>query len=360
MSDVSQGEWEKFKDWRKFAENASGTGPFRLTRFVPRERLELEANRQYWNPQRMPKVDKLVLLPMPEPTTRVAALRSGQVDWIEVPPPDAIPQLKGAGFQVVMNKYPHNWTHTLRLDKEPWNNKLVRKAANYAIDRVGICKSLLNDTCVPATSEVYPGHPWYGHPREVYNYNPAKAKDLLRQAGFDGTTKRPAKAVHLISTSGSGQMLPLAMNELLQKNLKDVGIDVDLQPIEWNSLTQRFRGGFTGENAGLNAWNISWNFVEPWSAFGRFFHSKSVVPNSVNTMPYINPETDKLIDEAERTFDGAKQNALLARVHEIVVDDAPWIFVAHDLNPRAMSAKVKGFVPPQSWFVDLTPVSVTR
>ena len=147
---------------------------------------------------------------MPEPTTRLAALRSGQVDWIEVPPPDSIPQLKGGGFTIALNSYPHNWTHTLRLDKEPWNNKLVRKAANYAIDRVGICKSLLNDTCIPATGVVYKGHPWFGKPKEIYDYNPAKAKELLRQAGFDAG-KHPAKAVHLISTSGSGQMLPLAM-----------------------------------------------------------------------------------------------------------------------------------------------------
>ena len=156
---VSPAQWQKFKDWRKFAEQPSGTGPFKVTRFVPRERLELEANKQYWDAKRRPKIDKLVLLPMPEPTTRLAALRSGQVDWIEVPPPDSIPQLKGAGFSIAMNSYPHNWTHTLRLDKEPWNNKLVRKAANYAIDRVGICKSLLNDTCIPATGVVYKGHP---------------------------------------------------------------------------------------------------------------------------------------------------------------------------------------------------------
>jgi len=356
---VSPTQWEKVKDWRKFAEQPSGTGPFRAVKFVPRERLELEANKAYWDGKRMPKVDKLVLLPMPEPTTRLAALRSGQVDWIEVPPPDSIAQLKGAGFQIVTNKYPHNWGHILRLDKEPWNNKLVRKAANYAIDRVGICKSLLNDTCVPGTGVAYKGHPWFGNPKETYEYNPAKAKELLRQAGFDGT-KRPARAVALISTSGSGQMLPLAMNELIQKNLKDAGIDVDLQPIEWNSLTQRFRAGFTGENAGVNALNISFNFVEPFSAFGRFFHSKSVPPTSVNIMPFINPESDKLLDEAERTFDLAKQDAILAKVHELVVDEAPWIFVAHDLNPRAMSAKVKGFVPPQSWFVDLTQVSVSK
>src|SRR5262249_5927957 len=83
---------------------------------------------------------------------------------------------------------------------------------------------------------------WCGKPKETYDYNPAKAKELLKQAGFDGG-KRPAKAVHLISTSGSGQMLPLAMNELIQKNLKDVGIDVDLQPVEWNTLLTRWRAG---------------------------------------------------------------------------------------------------------------------
>jgi peptide/nickel transport system substrate-binding protein len=82
------------------------------------------------------------------------------------------------------------------------------------------------------------------------------------------------------------------------------------------------------------------------------------VPVSVNTMPYINPEADKLIDEAERTFDPLKQNEILARGHEIVVDDAPWIFVVHDQNSRALSPKVKGFVQPQSWFVDLTAVTV--
>src|SRR5205814_1283920 len=94
---VSPTQWQKFKDWRKFAEQPSGTGPFRVTRFVPRERLELEANRSYWDAKRRPKIDRLVLLPMPEPTTRLAALRSGQVDWIEVPPPDSIPQLQGGG-----------------------------------------------------------------------------------------------------------------------------------------------------------------------------------------------------------------------------------------------------------------------
>jgi len=69
---------------------------------------------------------------------------------------------------------------------------------------------------------------------------------------------------------------------------------------------------------------------------------------------------DRLIEAAELEFDLSKQNVLLARVHEIIVEDAPWIFVVHDLNPRALSPKLKGFVQAQSWYQDLTPVWVEQ
>jgi len=345
-------QWEKVgRDWRAFAERPSGTGPFKMTRFIPRERAELEPNTEYWDKNRLPKADKVILLPMPEVTTRLAALRTGQVDWIEVPPPDAIPSLRQAGFQIFLRSYPHVWPYSLNLKVEPWNNKLVRQAANYAIDREGMCKALLNDTCTPATGVVYPGHPWFGNPRVRYEYDPKRAKELMKQAGYDG---KRAKTSFLISTSGSGQMLPLPMNEYVQENLREIGIDVELVPIEWNALTAALRKGFVDDQAPLGAMNVSFNFVEPFSAFVRFFHSASLPPRSLNVMHYINPEVDKLIEAAEASFDPKVRDETLGKVHEIVMDDAPWIFVVHDLNPRAMSPKVKGFVQPQSWFVDLT------
>jgi peptide/nickel transport system substrate-binding protein len=352
---VSPTQWEKVgRDWRALANSPAGTGPFKLARLVPRERAELEPNRDYWDKQRIPKADKVVLLPMPEATTRLAALRAGQVDWVEVPPPDAIPALRQAGFQIVVRPYPHNWKYSLNLSRPPWDNKLVRQAANYAVDREGICKSLLNGTCIAAIGEVYPGHPWFGNPKIRYEYNPAKARELLKQAGYDGKAKRVKTSV-LISTSGSGQMLPLPMNEFVQENFREVGIDLELIPIEWNALTQRSRQGFQHpDNAQLGGMNTSINFQEPQSAFVRFFHSTSIPPVGANVMPYLNPEVDRLIEAAEREFELDRQNQLLAKVHEIIVDDAPWVFIVHDLNPRALSAKVKGFVQPQSWFVDLT------
>jgi peptide/nickel transport system substrate-binding protein len=353
--------WEKVgRDWRAFANNPAGTGPFKLTQLVPRERAELEPNRDYWDKHRIPKVDKVLLTPMPEPTTRLAALRTGQMDWIEVPPPDGIPSLRQAGFQIFLRPYPHIWPYILNMSQSPWDNKLVRQAANYAIDREGLCKSLLNGTCIPATGVIYPGHPWFGHPKQTYEYNPAKAKELLRQAGYDGKERR-VKSNVLISTSGSGQMLPLPMNEFIQENLRDVGIDLELIPLDWNALLQRYWPGFQHpDNVNLGGMNVSLHFVDPHGGFVRRFHSVYVPPKSTNLMPYRNPEVDRLLDAAATTFDAPERDRLLAKVHEQVVEDAPWVFVVHDLNPRALSPKVKGFEQAQSWFQDLTPVWVER
>jgi ABC-type transport system substrate-binding protein len=280
------------------------------------------------------------------------------VDWIEVPPPDGIPSLRQAGFQIILHPYPHVWPYSLNLTRPPWDNKLVRQAANYAIDREGLCKSLLNGTCIPAIAEVYPGHPWFGNPTVRYEYNPQRAKELLSQAGYGG--KRIKTSV-VISTSGSGQMLPLPMNEAIQENLREVGIDLDLVPLEWNALLLRWRKGFQDpENAPFGAMNVSYGYIDPFSGFTRRFHSAMVPPKSTNVMPYINPEVDRLIEAAELAFDHDRQNQLLAKVHEIIVEDAPWLFIVHDLNPRALSPKVKGFVQAQSWFQDLTPVWVEK
>jgi peptide/nickel transport system substrate-binding protein len=89
--------------WDAFTRNASGTGPWKMDKFVPRERLELVKHNGYWDSKRIPKVDRLVLLPMPEPNARTAALLSGQVDWIEAPAPDAVPQIKQRGFTIYAN-----------------------------------------------------------------------------------------------------------------------------------------------------------------------------------------------------------------------------------------------------------------
>jgi len=95
--------------WTAFAADASGSGPFKMARFVPRERLEVVANKTYWDPKRVPKLDRVVMLPMPEANARTAALLGGQVDWIEAPAPDAMAQITQRGFKIESNAQPHVW-----------------------------------------------------------------------------------------------------------------------------------------------------------------------------------------------------------------------------------------------------------
>ncbi|WP_158747750.1 ABC transporter substrate-binding protein [Acidisphaera sp. L21] len=352
----SPAQWEKFgHDWAQIALHPSGTGPFKVTAVIPRQRIELERNAEYWDPARRPKLDKLILIPTPEAATRTAALLSHQVDWIEAPAPDSLPQLKSAGMVLVTNTYPHIWPYEpSRLPGSPWNDIRVRKAVNLAIDRDGLT-ALLGGTMTPAVGYVLPNSPWFGTPSFHIHYDPAEAKRLLNEAGFT-----PAHPLHLrvaISTSGSGQMQPQMMNEFIQQNLAAVGVDLQFEVLEWETLRGRRRVGAQAPvNKAIDAINNSYGPIDPATAFVRQFDSKMDAPVGFNWGQYRNPAVDDLLHQAQQTFDTSAQNALLAKAHALIVDDAAYVFIAHDLNPRSMSPQVKGFVQAQSWFPQLTSV----
>ena len=161
-------------DWNAYANDPFGTGPYRFSRMVPHERLELLPNKAYWDPKRVPHHDKLVLLPMPEAATRAAALMTGQVNFIEAPSPDTIPRLKSAGMQIVTNKYPHNWPFILNFVRGPMTDIRVRRAANYALNRAEFVE-LLNGMAIESYTTMPPGSPTYGNAMK-YEYNPEKAR----------------------------------------------------------------------------------------------------------------------------------------------------------------------------------------
>lgn len=339
----------------EFAKNHVGSGPFQLVDQTPRVSLTMERFEDYWGNK--PNVDRVILLPLSEPTTRLAALLADEVDWIDVPPPDSIPRLRNDGFDVRIKEYPHVWPYQLNLLKPPFDNKLVRQALNYAVDREGICRDLLNGTCIPATSFAYPGHASFGNPADVYDYNPEKARKLLAESGVE----LPLKIKLLISTSGSGQMLPIQMNEFVQRNFKDVGVDMELVPSDWNAMLSRtiFAGrgnySFIEDNADLDAYNISWAYIAPYQWPG-FFQTNG----GLNTQAYSNPEVDRLLKQAQMSFDFDEQDRILGRVNEIVLDDAPYIFIVHDLNPRVLNPRVKGYVQDKSWFTNLQDLWIEK
>jgi peptide/nickel transport system substrate-binding protein len=354
----SPAQYEKVgRDWEKFASEPSGTGPFKLARLVPRERAELVKNADYWDKNRIPKVDRLILIPIPEALSRVAALLSGQVDLIETPAPDAVPQLKAAGMKIVTNVTPHVWNyHLSTLPGSPWTDIRLRKALNLAIDREAVV-TLLNGLGKPAIGQVDPSSPWFGQPKFQIKYDLAEAKKLVAEAGY--SPAKPLKTTFVIAQGGTGQMLSLPMNEFLQQSFKEIGIDVEFKVVELEQLYTYWRKGAKDEMAaGITANNIAYVTSDPLYAIVRFFHSGQVAPVGVNWGWYANPKVDAIIDEAKRNFDPAKQDELMAKAHEAVVDDAVLVWVVHDTNPHALSPKIKSFVQAQHWFQDLTTIGL--
>jgi ABC-type transport system substrate-binding protein len=152
-------------------------------------------------------------------------------------------------------------------------------------------------------------------------------------------------------------MQPLPMNELVKSQLDAAGFEVTLDTMDWNALLKLGREGVT-EHPDTDAINISRAAQDPYNALIRHVWTGAWAPKGSNWGHYSNPEMDKLIESILSEFDTAKRLQLLTKMHELMNEEAALIFVAHDLNPRAMSPKVKGFVQAQSWFQDLTPVTV--
>ena len=283
------------KDWGKAAAmGPAGTGPFKISGVAPRQSVTLTRNDAYWDTARKAKVDKVILMPIPEANTRLAALRSGQVDWVEVPPPDGIPSLKQAGFVISTGSYPHVWPWLLNMAAKdsPVKDVRVRQALNYCIDR-GAIVSLLNGTAEPSVGWLKPNDPAFGNPEHRYSFDPAKGKKLLAEAGYDA--KKPLSFKVMISTSGSGQMLPLPMNEALQENLKQAcNVDVKVEPVEWQTLLNVLRS--TPDAPQLNG-AMALNVSSPSSDAGamfRYFAKVNFTPNGFNFEQWVDDQFEEL------------------------------------------------------------------
>jgi peptide/nickel transport system substrate-binding protein len=346
-------------DWGRVATlPAAGTGPFRLTKVLPREMAELARFDGYWDTAHKAKLDAIRLLPIPEATSRLAALRSGQVDRIEVPPPDGIPSLKAAGFTIVTNSYPHvwPWMYSIGASNSPFKDVRVRQALNYCIDRAALVE-LLNGTAEPSVGWLKPNDAAFGNPVNRYRFDAAKGKALLAEAGY--TAAKPLSFKVMISTSGSGQMQPLPMNEYLQDNLKQAcGVNVEFDPVDWTVLFGAIR--LAPDSPSLHG-AVALNFSAPSSdpaTMVRFFGKDYFSPNGFNFTHWTDDKFAAAVGALAEASDPATIGLAYRAAHERLVDNAPWLFIVHDLNPRAMNKRIKGFVSAQSWFLDLTFVSM--
>jgi peptide/nickel transport system substrate-binding protein len=334
MSIISPAALEKYGD--DIAQHPVGTGPYKLAEWEPGVRTVMAANPDYHGG--VPKIEKLVYVPVVEPQARLSAVTTGEVDLTYDVPFDSLDSLR-ANPSVVVQDGPsaHVWFVALDTTRAtpPFDNKLVRQAMNYAVDKQGIVRDILQGTAevaVAPLSTIYGDSFNADVPR--YDYDPAKAKALLAEAGFpDGFSG----CEFMVPESGSGMQSPVEMGTYIQANLAAVGIDCQIKTMEWGAYLTEYRNN-------PQMAEMSWNAPvgDPDYVLHRLFHS-GAKPPGWNAGSYSNPAVDAMLDEAQSSGDPARRAELYRDAQAIIVADAPWIFVDHGSQIVAHSAALKGF-----------------
>jgi len=336
-----------------YNKHATGTGPFRMTKYVDGEEMELTRNDDYWGGP--PKLGKIILYPQPEPASRLSMLQSGEVDWAEVPSPDSVPQLENEGYKIQLGNYPHGIMPRFNLFRAPFKDNLaLRQALNYALDRPGTA-ALLNNVGYPAKQYVYEGNPSYTKKTPGYSYDVAKAKKLLADAGY-----APGQLTLTMAypTGGSGNMYPDVMMQKLQADFAAIGVNTVLKPLEWNTIISIGLDGLSAKQ--WSDIDILWASpaagMMPTGFSVTFFCNR---PGGLrNATGLCDQKIDAALTAASEQVDVPSQYRYLQQMMDVAVQQAYFLFWMHDLNLRVISPKVHGYVHPQSWWVDFTQISV--
>lgn len=300
-----------------FSANPVGTGPYKFKEWVKDSRIVLEANPDYWKGK--PKVDTIIFRPIPEYSTRLALLRTGEVDLITHVIPDDAAKLKTTpGIKVHVTPILRTMELLMRPDLRPLDNKLVRQAINYAINKESIVKDILGGYGEVAKAQVI-GPMYFGYNPNLkpYPYDPAKARELLAQAGYkDGFELT-------FYTPAGRYTLDKEIAEAISAQLRQVGIRVSLQPMEWGVYAQKQQDKAF---AHLNLFAFMNTMYDADGVLQGLFRSGVIW----GVGPYwSNKRIDDIIDQARATVDQNVRLKLYHEAAEILRDEAPVVFLHH-------------------------------
>jgi peptide/nickel transport system substrate-binding protein len=318
-----------------------GTGPFKIVSYGPGVQTVLQRNPDYWN-KPYPYLDEVDFVVLPEESTRVTALESGEVDMITAIPPDRIASLKQEGFTITMPQAMNLvWFIGLNVKEPGLSDVRVRQAINYAIDRKGIAEQLLGGSVSPISAMV-PGTSvlWNTDLAQSYSYDPAKAKALLAEAGVT----KLSTTVQL-PTGGSYMITPVPAMEWVQRDLAAVGITLKLETFDWVTYLQHWLKGLQ-PGVGMNIMSWGTDYDEWWA--DDIFTTKGFA----NTGHIDDQTIDAGFSSYVTTLDPKARQDIAYKIFKRGSEQAYFVPIASDRAPIASAAKVKGVLPIPDWMQD--------
>lgn len=345
---MSPAALERYGD--DIADHPVGTGPFKFVERIRGERIDLARNDDYWG--KVPNIDGVVFRPLPDPSARTAALRSGDVDMIAVPNPDSIDNLVSEGYQLSEGIPPHTWYLSFNMRDQYTSIPEVRRAINLAVDREGMARDLLRGSVNPAYGVQAMSAGGYVERRDVYERDLEKARELLASVGLENGFQTTL----ITSTDGSGQIMPAQMAEFIQQNLAEIGIDVNIQTQEWISYLGVWARGM---QEGVGMAQMSWGMTSPYWLY-IVTSSELQAPNGPNVGYYDNPALDEAMNNAITALDPAEAEQFWKLANNIVSDDAALVPIVNDKAPYMLAPYVTGFVSASEEWYDLTEVRLEQ
>ncbi len=333
------------KQWGpvEVAKHPVGTGPFKLVEWVRNDHITVEANPDYWGGK--PYLDRIVYRIIPENSVRLLNLEQGSVDIVDGVNPDDVQRIKANPKLVLMEQAGATINGiVVNNQKAPFDNPKVRQALNYAVNKEEINTFLYKGVAVVSTNPLPPVAWSFDKSLSGYPFDPARAKRLLGEAGHPNGFK--AEMIAFPNPRGYNPVGGARLAVAVQDYLRRVGVEVSIKQLEWGTYLKTIRSGdYLIGPAGWSADNGDPdNFL--------FSLYSSTTWGSGNNARYKNPEVDKLLLQAQETFDRDQRIQLYRQAQRMIMDDAPWIFINHTKLVRAASARVQDYVlnPTQMFF----------
>lgn len=323
-----------------FGNKPIGTGPFKLTEFVPDNRIVVQAVPEH--PFRKPTgVTTVTIKNIPDISARIAGLKTGELDMADTIPVDQADGLKSAGFTIIARDSGGSssyWVDTVvgKTPKTtPTADKRVRLALNYAIDKDLIAKNIYKGYTKPEQGQIIQPETFGFNPNlKAYPYDPAKAKALLAEAGYPSGFK-----ISMASQTSSAEIN--AMNLVIQDQLKAIGIELTIEPIGEYAV---YRDYFYGVRQRTDIFAVGSLINTPALDADFAFIWFCTCQADPGRWHFNSPEYDAAYQASQVEVDETKRKALLQKAAEVMYNDPPVLFTVQTTILTAVSQKVKGAV----------------
>jgi len=331
---VSPAAVEQYEE--EFVQFPVGTGPYKFAQWDKGQQIVLEAYEGYWGDP--PPIQQIVLRPIAEEASKIAALLTGEVHLAPELGPVGKEQLEASADHVVFSAPTGSiWFMSMNVRLSPFDDIRVRQAIAHAINKEAIVHDILKDTVIVADGPIAPAYPCYNPDITAYEYDPDRAMELLEEAGYgDGFTVR-----FDVPQSGSGMQLPVEMATAIQADLAAVGIEAEIEITEFNTWMDRIR---TPE---VELAEMSWNVAPAVEddILSYVFSEPGLPPEGFNTSWYANDQALELLQEASVTLDQGMRCELIREAQKLITDDCPAVFVDHALLNYGLDGRLDGFNP---------------